>query len=258
MDNRLKISEETLNQMNHCKCGNLKWKISKQCQDCYLKTLKGKNHPMYGANRKGIKNGNFIDGSSIIQHYCIDCGTKVSLTSYYGNCRCKSCARKHQYATRPETHPMKGKTGKLNPNYKEIKTISKKYYCIDCKEEVADYRCQRCQSCAAKYRLKDPKNHPSFIDGRSFEKYPAEFNEILRNKIRQRDNYTCQNCSMTEEEHLIVYGRTLHVHHIDYNRKNCKENNLIALCQGCNLRANSNRSYWQELYNNKIEVKNES
>ena len=49
---------------------------------------------------------------------------------------------------------------------------------------------------------------------------------------------------MTEEEHIITYGKVLDVHHIDYNKENCKENNLITLCKQCNLRANKNRDYW--------------
>jgi hypothetical protein len=57
---------------------------------------------------------------------------------------------------------------------------------------------------------------------------------------------------MTEEEHLTVIGRTLEVHHIDYNKKNCKEENLITLCKWCNLRANYNRNYWKTYYQNKL------
>ena len=57
---------------------------------------------------------------------------------------------------------------------------------------------------------------------------------------------------MTEEEHLIVIGKNLSVHHIDYNKKNCKEANLITVCQQCNIRANSNRAYWQDFYASKI------
>jgi hypothetical protein len=92
---------------------------------------------------------------------------------------------------------------------------------------------------------------PSWIDGRSYEPYPLEF-RLIREQIRKRDNYTCQNCSMTEEEHLIVIGNVLEVHHIDYNKKNCVENNLITLCKQCNLRANKNRDYWQKLYKTKL------
>jgi hypothetical protein len=49
---------------------------------------------------------------------------------------------------------------------------------------------------------------------------------------------------MTEEEHLIVIGTALTIHHIDYNKQNCNEENLITLCKGCNTRANYNKDYW--------------
>lgn len=97
-------------------------------------------------------------------------------------------------------------------------------------------------------------NNPAWIDGSSYKNYPVEFTESLKESIRKRDNYTCQNCNMTEEEHLIVEGRCLDVHHINYDKKNCNEDNLITLCHSCNVRANYLRSYWQEFYTKKLEV----
>jgi len=94
--------------------------------------------------------------------------------------------------------------------------------------------------------------NPNYIDGRSYDvSYPSKFNDTLKEKIRQRDNYTCQNCLMTEEEHLVVFGTNLHIHHIDYIKENCNEDNLITLCNGCNSRANFNRSYWLSFFTNK-------
>ncbi|KKM18630.1 hypothetical protein LCGC14_1663750 [marine sediment metagenome] len=87
--------------------------------------------------------------------------------------------------------------------------------------------------------------------------YPLEFNDKLKEQIRKRDNYECQCCNITEEEHLIVYGQVLSIHHIDYDKLNCKEENLIALCNQCNLRANYNRDYWKKYYKNKISQKKE-
>jgi hypothetical protein len=74
--------------------------------------------------------------------------------------------------------------------------------------------------------------------------YCQDWTEQLKYNIRKRDNFECQNCDMTEEEHLSVFGIVLIVHHIDYHKKNCKENNLITLCKGCNIRANYNRKFW--------------
>ena len=57
---------------------------------------------------------------------------------------------------------------------------------------------------------------------------------------------------MTEEEHLMIIGQVLNVHHIDYNKQNCKEENLTSLCRQCNLRVNCNRDYWEKYFNKKF------
>jgi 5-methylcytosine-specific restriction endonuclease McrA len=73
-----------------------------------------------------------------------------------------------------------------------------------------------------------------WLGGKSFKTYSLEWTKELRESIRKRDNYTCQKCSK--------YGN--HVHHIDYNKQNCKEDNLITLCKPCHIATNSNRDYW--------------
>jgi len=109
------------------------------------------------------------------------------------------------------------------------------------------------QNIEKKESFKGPKN-PNWKGGLSFLPYPAEFNQDLKYRIRKRDDYTCQNCNIVEEEYLIVYGRNLDVHHIDYNKENCRKDNLITLCTSCNVRANYNRSYWKDFFKNKLRV----
>jgi hypothetical protein len=101
------------------------------------------------------------------------------------------------------------------------------------------------------------ENHPQWLGGISFEPYTEEFNQELKESIRKRDDYICQNCGMVEEEHLIVCGQKLHIHHINYDKKNSNETNLITLCISCNTRANFNRTYWKEYYKKKMEIINE-
>lgn len=78
--------------------------------------------------------------------------------------------------------------------------------------------------------------------------YSKEFNNVLKNKIRTRDNFKCQLCGVPEIECL----KRLDVHHIDYNRKNCVEDNLIALCRRCNSDVNNDREFWKLFFTNKI------
>lgn len=86
--------------------------------------------------------------------------------------------------------------------------------------------------------------HPNWQGGKSFEPYSPEFNRQLKELIRQRDNYQCQLCGMPEIENITK----LTVHHIDYVKKNCLPDNLIALCKSCNFKVNINRKYWTEYF----------
>ena len=79
--------------------------------------------------------------------------------------------------------------------------------------------------------------------GLSFEPYSVEFNNILKSKIRKRDKNICKLCNKRK------YGKELSVHHIDYNKKNCKEDNLISLHRGCNTKVNKSRDYWFAYFN---------
>ena len=74
----------------------------------------------------------------------------------------------------------------------------------------------------------------------------------LKNIIKERDNFKCQNCGITEIKHEIKFKQKLHIHHIDYNKQNCKHSNLITTCQKCNSKANFNRDYWFAYYTYKI------
>lgn len=75
--------------------------------------------------------------------------------------------------------------------------------------------------------------------------YPKEFNAELKEKIKERDDYQCKMCSMVEPISQALWGRSLAVHHIDYNKKNCDPMNLTTLCIRCNSAANYYREYWE-------------
>ncbi|KKL54795.1 hypothetical protein LCGC14_2261820, partial [marine sediment metagenome] len=85
----------------------------------------------------------------------------------------------------------------------------------------------------------------------SKEHYCVEWTNDLKEYIKERDNYECQNPDCTDKSnHLPLY-----VHHIDYDKKNCSPNNLITLCNSCHSQSNGNRDQWQKLYTKIIKKK---
>ena len=90
-------------------------------------------------------------------------------------------------------------------------------------------------------------NHPQWKGGISNEPYPFIWSDDgFKQFIRNRDNNECQNPDCWKNcDHL-----PLHRHHIDNNKKNCTPWNLITLCNSCNHRANFNRKYWIDFYQN--------
>jgi predicted DNA-binding protein YlxM (UPF0122 family) len=94
--------------------------------------------------------------------------------------------------------------------------------------------------------------NPNWHGGLYSSKYPDEFNKQLKEKIRERDNFCCQICGTTREENR---NRKLSIHHIDYNKDNCNEENLISLCPVCHGKTNKDRDYWYAYFTEVIKNK---
>ena len=71
------------------------------------------------------------------------------------------------------------------------------------------------------------EKHYNWQGGKSFEEYSVDWAETLRRSIRERDNWTCRKCGKK---------RSVDIHHIDTNKHNNKENNLVCLCRSCHLK----------------------
>ena len=78
--------------------------------------------------------------------------------------------------------------------------------------------------------------------------YPDWYNTKIRNSIRSRDKHTCQLCSRKGTNF------NLEVHHINYQKPDCKELNLITLCNPCHKSTNKTRHYWYKLLWTKMNV----
>lgn len=82
------------------------------------------------------------------------------------------------------------------------------------------------------FRKKD--KNPAWNNGSSLKGYANAWNQELKTKIRKRDNFTCVVCKCNGYD----------VHHIDYDKQNCDENNLITLCRSCHAKTNFDRQTW--------------
>lgn len=135
--------------------------------------------------------------------------------------------------------------GEKNPNWNENKTEERE--CKECKR-IFKYTRSGLHTDQKRIFCSKECNH-SFLSGKipgtnlkaKYENsYPSEFKKI-REYIIARDDKKCTFCS--EEKNL-------HVHHIDYNKENNREENLITLCERCHCMTNShvNRTFFEVLF----------
>jgi len=116
-----------------------------------------------------------------------------------------------------------------------------------CSTTVHNYLCEYNIPCRPQGFQKDNtiqvgESHHNWKGGISCEPYCGVWSDLKYKKsLLVRDKHTCQKCGVTQMLSLVVYGKSLVLHHIDYNKKNCHPNNLITLCSGCNTRANKDR-----------------
>ena len=109
-----------------------------------------------------LKHGKYSKSSI---HNCIDC--KKPIRNVF-SLRCLSCATK----------------GNKNGFFRHGKYCENtKNKCIDCDKRISPIAI-RCGACAKLYLYDNPKNHPRFIEGQSFEEYGKEFDSNGRSSCR--------------------------------------------------------------------------
>jgi hypothetical protein len=77
------------------------------------------------------------------------------------------------------------------------------------------------------------EKNPNYKDGKSKEPYPAEWTTTFKEVIRKKNNYKCQVCGISQNALLKISKQKLITHHIDRNKYNLDEENLISVCVFC-------------------------
>lgn len=142
----------------------------------------------------------------------------------------------HSAGTRRKiSEAMKGKPptmGMLGKHHTELSKVKSR------ESNVGKKRSQKTKKNISNSLLRE--KNPNWLGGISFGLYGLEFNDDLKEVIRNRDRRKCQVCGKQELES----GEKLIVHHIDYNKRNNDPRNLIGLCRSCHGKTNHNRNYW--------------
>jgi len=132
--------------------------------------------------------------------------------------------------------------GELNPMFGKTHTDEYKEWAVESRKGKWSYNEEQYQR--QKENTPKGENHPNWLGGISKAPYPFEFDKKLKIKIKERDNYKCSVCDKKTQK--------LPIHHIDYDKDNIDERNLICLCVNCHSVTNYNRENWTIFFNNKI------
>jgi hypothetical protein len=118
-------------------------------------------------------------------------------------------------------------------------------YSISWHDWVMGRRCLECY-----YLSKFGSGNPSWKGGISCEPYcDVWLDKDFKKSIKERDRHRCQNPDCWGKSGVLT------IHHIDYNKKNCRPENLITLCNSCNSRANKDREWHKDFYSIIIKKK---
>lgn len=99
------------------------------------------------------------------------------------------------------------------------------------KKRSAEERARMSEAQKKRYAAMRPEDHPAWRGGTGSLPYGPGFTRTVKRLIRERDDYTCQRCGITQDQ----VSRKLDVHHIDHDKMNNHESNLVTLCSSCNI-----------------------
>jgi ribosomal protein L31 len=139
----------------------------------------------------------------------------------------------------------KNKVGENHPSYSRI-TVTCEY--CDGEYETCPSTVERTRfcsnSCQYKWRSENLRGEdsPHWEGGSDRIDYGLGWNEKKRHTVRERDDFECQECGLTQEENIEEYGKKLNVHHITHAREfddpheRNDPKNLTTLCNSCHIR----------------------
>lgn len=182
---------------------------------------------------EAMKNGSAVKGLET---------KRKKIGKYNGNTK---ESYKKMMKTRVERY---GKSGCRNPKERTRKIIELS------RNRYGKHMCKNPEERSRKARMRTGEKSHNYHGGVSFELYGLEFDKKLKEVIRKRDNYRCQQCFRHQDELFTKNGKkyNLVIHHVDYNKRNNDSNNLISLCRNCHAQVGFRLEKWTKYFQAKI------
>lgn len=224
------------------------WKLGKRCYHCNQdKKVK------INTVRKSFNDQNYVLHTDHIvnnkQYLHFTCPNghdhKIKWNDWMDGHRCMLCAKNARLNFEDIKKSFENVGYKLlSTSYK--RNIKLDYICSNGHKHSVKYNDWKTGSrCPICHQLNiTGSGNPSWKGGVSFEPYCEIWKDNqYKDDIKIRDGYKCLNpyCSSNKPDDLTI-------HHIDYNKKNCKPTNLITICRSCNAKANTDRDWHTSWY----------
>lgn len=127
---------------------------------------------------------------------------------------------------------------KIKGHYKPCSYCAKEIWVTPAIEKQYNYCSRECMNNGSDFRHRGADHYRWRDDVTSRPYYRGSHWKMIRNRIRERDGYTCQVCGITEKE----LGKKMDVHHItpyrlfETDEEANVDDNLICLCPSCHHR----------------------
>lgn len=136
---------------------------------------------------------------------------------------------------------QRGRTGPSKPKIEKSCEVCAANFFVQPSQAKRHHTCSPACATALRKTKREGELNPNWNGGLSRLPYPHDFGRISR-RIIERDGGKCGNpdCAGTDPR--------MTTHHINYQKLDCRDENLIALCSACNSKANFGRERWQQFY----------
>ncbi len=165
---------------------------------------------------------------------CKNCGKEFKIVRYKKN---KFCSRKCMGEYKHKTHSV----------------IEQCAYCGNTIVVKLCYTGKRLNFCGMDCKnafhslAMEGINNPNWRGGSARAPYPNSFSQKKKEEIILLHNNRCVMCGIDRATALSLgHGCGLAIHHIDYNKQNSENKNLIPLCNICHGKVHYNRNKWKK------------